>query len=132
MKIVYTAGVWDLLHQKHINFLWESAKLGDLLVVGVVKDKGVFDYKGIWPDQYYTIRMDAIQRLPWVHCVVSQETTDPSENLQRFQPSIMTHGDDWERLKEGHQTLEELGIEYRTIPYTPGISSTILRGRNGT
>jgi cytidyltransferase-like protein len=131
MKIVYTAGVWDLLHYGHLRFLRESAKLGDILVVGVVDCHGVYKYKGIHPEQPARHRMEAIQRLPWVHCVVPQATTDPTDNLYRFRPAIMTHGDDWDRLKAGHETLEALGIEYRTVPYTEGISSTQLRRNHG-
>jgi glycerol-3-phosphate cytidylyltransferase len=131
MRVIYTAGVWDILHRGHINFLHESAKLGDILIVGVVTDRGTEEYKHIWPVQDHYARKEQVSQLPWVTLAVLQDGTDPSDNLRRFRPDIFTHGDDWDRLKEGHETLEELGIEYRTIPYTPGISSTILRGQHG-
>jgi cytidyltransferase-like protein len=132
MNIVYTAGVWDLIHHGHLNFLRESAKLGEILVVGVVSDEGTRNYKGIYPVDAEYQRLETIARLPWVTLAVPQLGTDPSLNLRRFMPDIFTHGDDWDRLKEGHETLEELGIEYRTIPYTQGISSTMLRRYDGT
>jgi cytidyltransferase-like protein len=131
MKLVYTAGVWDILHRGHINFLRESAKLGDVLIVGVVTDRGTEAYKHILPVQDHWTRMEQVRELPWVTFATLQDGTDPSANLRRFLPDIFTHGDDWDRLKQGHETLEDLGIEYRTIRYTPGISSTILRGQHG-
>jgi glycerol-3-phosphate cytidylyltransferase len=126
--VVYTAGVWDLFHRGHLNLLWQSRQLGDVLVVGVVTDRGVVAYKDREPVDNLWERMGKIEDLPWVDMVMEQEGTDPSDNLRRILPDVFTHGSDWERLKEGHETLEELGIEYVSIPYTPGISTTILRG----
>ena len=122
--ITYTAGCWDLLHRGHLNFLWQSKQLGDILVVGVVQDAS---YKGVETAQPAFARRAAIARIPWVDVVVSQAGTDPTEVLERIRPDIMTHADDWTRLKEGHETLERLGIEWVLIPYTEGISSTELR-----
>jgi glycerol-3-phosphate cytidylyltransferase len=126
--VVYTAGVWDLFHRGHLNLLWQSRQLGDVLIVGVVTDRGVLAYKDREPVDNLWERMGKIEDLPWVDMVMEQEGTDPSDNLRRIMPDVFTHGSDWERLKEGHDTLEELGIEYVSIPYTPGISTTILRG----
>lgn len=126
-RICYTAGVWDLLHRGHLNFLWASRQLGDVFVVGVVMDAGVSAYKGIRPVENLQLRVRAIERLGFVDVIVPQRGTDPTENLERFRPDLMTHGSDWARLREGHATLERLGIAYVTIPYTPGISSTQLR-----
>jgi D-beta-D-heptose 7-phosphate kinase / D-beta-D-heptose 1-phosphate adenosyltransferase len=129
--MVYTAGVWDILHRGHLNLLWQSKKLGDVLVVGVVGDVGVRAYKARRPEEALFYRLQRIQRIPWVDVAIEQASTDPTENLRRFLPDIFTHGSDWDRLKQGHETLEELGIEYVTIPYTKEISTTILRSRNG-
>src|SRR5690606_5599488 len=45
MRVIYTAGVWDLLHTGHIRFLQASRALGDRLIVGVVSDDGAAAYK---------------------------------------------------------------------------------------
>jgi bifunctional ADP-heptose synthase (sugar kinase/adenylyltransferase) len=71
--------------------------------------------------------MEAVKRLGFVDVVEIQHTTDPSENLFRFRPDVMTHGDDWTELLEGNDTLAELGIEFVLLPYTPGVSTTLLR-----
>ena len=127
MRIVYTAGVWDLLHRGHLNLLWESKQLGDILVVGVVSDAGTYAYKGAFPAQHSQHRIRAIENFGFVDVVELQVTTDPSPLLERFRPDVMTHGDDWQELRVGQETVARLGIEWKLIPYTPGISSTALR-----
>lgn len=129
MRVIYTAGVFDLLHRGHLNFLWACRELGEILVVGVVSDTGCAAYKGVRPAQNVQMRMAAIARLGFVDVVEMQPTTDPTPLLERFRPDVMTHSDEWTRLLEGHDTLERLGIEWRLIPHTPGISSTVLRDR---
>ncbi len=127
MRVIYTAGVWDLLHHGHLNLLWESKRLGDALVVGVVSDLGCYRYKGVYPKENSLTRKKRIERLGFVDVIVDQRGTDPTEHLERFRPAVMTHGDDWEQLREGHETLARLGIDFHRIPYTKGISSTMLR-----
>ena len=132
MRVIYTAGVWDLLHRGHLNILWESKRLGDVLVVGVVSDAGCLAYKGFAPVQNSQLRIRNIRELGFVDVVELQATTDPTPLLERYRPDVMTHGDDWEELREGQDTINRLGIEWQLIPYTPGISSTVLREkRNG-
>jgi glycerol-3-phosphate cytidylyltransferase len=125
--ICYTAGVFDLLHRGHINLLWRSRQLADILVVGVVSDEGTRLYKDRLPVENLVTRIRNVRQLSFVHVVVEQKTTDPSENLERFYPDMMTHGDDWEKLRQGHETLERMGIEFCLLPYTQGISTTLLR-----
>jgi rfaE bifunctional protein nucleotidyltransferase chain/domain len=127
MRVIYAPGCWDLLHRGHINLLWRAKALGDVLVVGVVSDAGAAAYKGRFPVQNTQARMDAVAGLTFVDCVVFQPTTDPTQLLERFRPDVLVHGDDWAQLREGHETLERLGIEYVALPYTPGISTTLLR-----
>jgi rfaE bifunctional protein nucleotidyltransferase chain/domain len=127
-RVVMTSGVFDLLHRGHLNVLWRSRQLGDLLVVGVVSDAGTAAYKGHFPAQPYDARAAAVRGLECVDLVLHQATTDPSDLLERIRPDVYTHGDDWKRLKVGHETIERLGIEWTLVPYTEGISSTLLRG----
>jgi cytidyltransferase-like protein len=127
MRIIFTAGVCDILHRGHLNMLWESKQLGDVLVVGVVSDAGCLAYKGKMPTQHAQHRIQAIRNLGFVDVVEYQPGTDPTALLERYRPDIMTHGTDWAELKEGHNTLRRLGVEWKLIPYTQGISSTELR-----
>lgn len=127
MRIVYTAGVWDQLHYGHLNFLEAASKQGDLFVVGVVSDLGTLRYKQQIPVESAWARMGSLRGLPFVHVVVEQDDTDPTPMLQRFRPAVFCHADgdgDWSSLR-AH--VAALGIEYMNLPYTPGISSTMLR-----
>ncbi len=125
--VVYTAGVFDMLHLGHLNILRRSAQWGTTLVVGVVTDEGTERYKGRRPVQDERTRLEVVRALPFVDLAILQDGTDPSPVLEVVRPQVMTHGDDWERLREGHETLERLGVRFVTLPYTPGISSTLLR-----
>jgi len=127
MRVVYTAGVWDLLHRGHLNLLWESKQLGDILVVGVVSDAGCNAYKGFFPAQHSQHRMRAIENFGCVDVVELQATTDPTPLLERFRPDVFTHADgdgDWTELRE---RVRAMGAEYVNLSYTPGISSTAIR-----
>lgn len=127
--IVYTAGVFDLLHEGHLNVLKLSKKLGDRLIVGVVSDEGTKAYKGKYPVFSEKQRLAYVRALRWVDFAMVQPTTDPTPVIEIVRPHIMTHGDDWQRLKEGHETLERLGVSFILLPYTQGISSTELRNK---
>lgn len=127
--VVYTAGVFDTLHLGHLNLLRQSKKWGDYLVVGVVSDAGTEAYKGHRPLQDERTRLEVVRALDCVDLAVLQDGTDPSPIVTAIRPQVMTHGDDWERLKEGHETLEQLGVQFVRLPYTPGISSTLIRER---
>ena len=125
-KVVMASGVFDLLHRGHINLLWQARELGDLLVIGIVSDGGTMAYKGRMPVQAWSVRAHAVAQLG-LGLVEYQPGTDPTPLLERFRPDILVHGDDWATLKEGQATVERLGIEWRLVPYTPGISTTQLR-----
>lgn len=126
-RVVMTSGVFDVLHRGHLNHLWMARQLGDMLVVGVVGDSGAREYKGQFPLQPVEMRMRNVARLNFVDVVASQDTTDPTPLLYRYRPSVFCHGDDWQRLIRGQETIDQLGIEFVLLPYTPDISSTLLR-----
>lgn len=128
-KVAFVPGVWDLLHRGHLNLLWRARQMADVLVVGVVWDSGVRAYKGRMPVQNWQLRARNVERLGFVDVVEHQQTTDPTPLLERFRPDMLVHGDDWDRLREGHETLERLGIEFVRLPYTPEVSTSILRER---
>lgn len=127
--VAYTAGVFDMLHIGHLNLLRRSAQWGTTLVVGVVTDAGAERYKGHRPVQDERTRLEVVRALPFVDLAILQDGTDPSAVLEVIRPQVMTHGDDWSKLREGHETLDRLGIRFVSLPYTQGISSTLLRGR---
>lgn len=122
-RIVYTAGIFDLLHVGHLNILHQSRALGEILVVGVVSDEGAMAYKRR-PIQDEQTRLRIIRDLRMVDFAVIQPTTDPTPVLEIIRPEIMTHGSDWKELREGRETLIRLGIRWQLIPYTAGVSTS--------
>jgi rfaE bifunctional protein nucleotidyltransferase chain/domain len=127
-RIVMTSGVFDLLHRGHLNLLRASRALGDKLIVGVVSDDGAAAYKRP-PIQDERTRLEVIRSLVGVDCALLQSTTDPTPLVELVRPDVFTHGDDWERLLRGQETLERLGVAFVRLPYTPGISTSMIRER---
>jgi glycerol-3-phosphate cytidylyltransferase len=119
----YVPGAWDLLHRGHLALLQRARAQCITLVVGVVSDDGVAAYKRR-PIQDEATRLEIVRQLRLVDHVVLQPTTDPTPVLDAIRPDALFHGDDWDKLREGHETLDLLGIDYVSLPYTRGISTT--------
>ena len=84
-KIVYTYGVWDLLHPGHTRLLMRAKELGDFLIVGTVGDGPVKKLKGdLRPVQGFKDRMSNIGFLRFVDAVVFQAEYDPSSVLKKL------------------------------------------------
>lgn len=128
-RVGYVPGVFDLLHVGHLNLLRAARARCQTLVVGVVSDQGTAAYKHRRPWHDEQTRLAVITELRMVDFADLQATTDPSPNLVRWRPDALFHGDDWDRLKEGHDTLRVLGIEFVKLPYTKGICTTEIIGR---
>lgn len=128
-KIVYLPGVWDFLHEGHLNIIEGARRLADILIVGVVSDEGVEAYKGRKPFFDQAHRLRSVSMLRGVNAAILQRTTNPVPEIMSLlpTPNILVHGSDWTRLKEGHEELEKLGIQFVILPYTEGVSSTRIR-----
>ena len=129
-KIVYIGMSADIIHRGHLNIINEASKLGKV-TVGVLTDQAVASYKRL-PHFDYEHRAEIIKNVKGVDKVIPQKTLDYSDNLRLIKPDIVLHGDDWksgvqkEARKKVINTLSEWGGELVEIPYTEGISSTIL------
>jgi phosphoenolpyruvate mutase len=129
-KTVYVAMVGDLLHAGHINILETASKLGSV-IVGVITDEAAVAYKRL-PFLNYEDRVSVVRSVRGVGRVVPQKTLSYEENLRMYRPDYVVHGDDWrggiqaETRRRVIEVLEEWGGEVVEIPYTQGISSTLL------
>lgn len=124
--IVYTYGVFDMLHLGHLNVLRESKKLGNYLVVGVVKDEAVKKKKGSGrPIQDLETRMQIVKALSFVDKVVVQEDFNPAPQLEVYRPQILAKGDDWDYIP-GQEWMEANGGRLVKIPYTNGHSTSSI------
>lgn len=95
-KIVFTNGVFDLLHIGHVRYLQEARALGDALVIGVNADASVKRLKG--PTRPIQSENDRAEILAALACVdfTSIFTEDTPENLIRqVKPDVLVKGGDW-------------------------------------
>jgi len=108
-KVVYTYGVWDLLHPGHINMIKQAKMQGETLIVGVVGDNAVKEKKGNdRPIQTQDDRLEIVSNLKDVDIAVIQDTYDPVPNLEKYQPDILVKGNDWDYIP-GQEWIEKHG-----------------------
>ena len=126
MKTVYIAISADILHHGHINLIKKAAEYGKL-IVGVLTDEAVATYKR-FPVIEFEERKFIIENISGVSEVVPQNTLDYTDNLKKYKPDYVFHGDDW---KEGVQskircdvieTLNEWDGQLIEIPFTEDVS----------
>lgn len=131
LPIVYVGMCADILHKGHINILNEAIKYGSV-IVGLLSDEAIKSYKQS-PLMCYEDRYKILISLRQVDKVVKQKTLDYSFNLQLLKPDYVLHGDDWrigpqEKTRQAVVTLlEKWGGQLIEVPYTKGISSTLLK-----
>lgn len=130
LKSVYVGMSADLVHPGHINIIREASKLGRV-TVGLLTDSAIASYKRV-PIMSWSLRHEVVSALRGVDEVVSQETLDYAPNLIKLRPDFVVHGDDWRegpqrRVRESViETISSWGGTLIEIPYTSGISSTLL------
>lgn len=129
-QTVYLAMSADILHIGHLNIIEEARKYGEL-TVGILTDKAISSYKRL-PHLNYEIRSKTVANIKGVEKVIPQKTLDYTENLIMLKPDFVIHGDDWRtgiqsKVREKViSVLNEWNGELIEIPYTSGISSTML------
>ena len=128
--VVFTNGVFDLLHPGHIRYLQDARSEGDALIVGVNSDRSVTAIKGpsrpITPERE---RAEVLAALACVTAVVLFDEDDPQRIIQRLQPDVLVKGADWaaDRII-GSDTVEARGGRVVRIPLAEGYStSDIIR-----
>lgn len=129
-KNVYVGMSADIIHPGHLNIIREAQKLGRV-TVGVLTDAAIASYKRL-PYLNYEQRSMVVENLKGVDEVVPQTTLDYVPNLELLKPDYVVHGDDWKVgvQKQTRQrvidTLAKWGGQVIDIPYTKGISSTMV------
>jgi len=126
--VVHTAGTYDLFHVGHLNILRKSKELGDILVVAVCSDALSESYKGYKPIIPLTQRVEIIESIIYVDVVIIQEKQHDINQLIEYDVDITTIGDDWkDKYLEGIEWMKKNGKKVVYLPYTQGISSTIIK-----
>ncbi len=92
-KIVYVPLAVDILHDGHINILKHAKKFG-IVVVGLLTDKAIAEYKSI-PYLKYEQRLSIVRNIRFVDEVIKQDEWDYTKNISTLKPDFFVHGDDW-------------------------------------
>src|SRR5215216_1062758 len=126
--IVFTNGVFDLLHPGHVRYLQDARREGDALVVGVNSDRSVQAIKGIGrpinPEQE---RAEVVAALACVDAVVVFDEDNPQQIIDRLQPDVLVKGADWAAdAIIGRETVEARGGRVVRIPLAEGYSSSAI------
>jgi len=134
--VVFTNGVFDLLHPGHVRYLQEARQLGDALIVGVNSDRSVRANKG--PDRPITPESERAEILLALECVDAVAIFDeetPADIIRRIQPDVLVKGADWGPDNiVGRDTVEARGGRVVRMELSPGYSTTelIRRARSGS
>lgn len=127
MVKVYTYACADLLHIGHLRAFQQAKALGDCLIVGVLTDEAIEAYKRK-PIIPFEERLELVASLKCVDQAVRQDDVNPTLNLQRFQPDILVHGDDWTEDFPGADYMRATGKRVMRTKYTPGRCTTQIIG----
>lgn len=128
LTVVFTNGVFDLLHPGHIRYLASARALGDALIVGVNTDGSVRRNKGagrpITPGHE---RAELLASLACVDAVVLFDEDTPAEIVRALEPGVLVKGADWaaDRIV-GRDTVEARGGRVVRIPVEQGHSTTAI------
>jgi D-beta-D-heptose 7-phosphate kinase/D-beta-D-heptose 1-phosphate adenosyltransferase len=125
-RIVFTNGVFDLLHPGHIDVLLGARERGDALAVGVNSDASVKRLKG--PDRPIRSapeRCYVLAALEMVDAVVVFDEDTPLDLINTLEPDVLVKGGDYtEASVVGGVEVRRRGGEVIIIPLTPGHSTT--------
>jgi D-beta-D-heptose 7-phosphate kinase/D-beta-D-heptose 1-phosphate adenosyltransferase len=134
--VVFTNGVFDLLHPGHVRYLQHARSLGDALIVGLNSDRSVRANKGptrpITPEAE---RAEILAALACVDAVAIFDAETPAEIIKRIQPDVLVKGADWAAdAIVGRDTVEARGGKVVRVNIEPGWSTTgiIQKIRAGT
>jgi rfaE bifunctional protein nucleotidyltransferase chain/domain len=129
--VVFTNGVFDLLHPGHVRFLAAARAEGDALIVGINSDRSVAAIKGpgrpVTPEAE---RAELLAALAVVDAVVIFDEETPARIIERLQPDVLVKGSDWpaDRIV-GRQTVEARGGRVVRVRVLPGYSTSGLIDR---
>jgi D-beta-D-heptose 7-phosphate kinase/D-beta-D-heptose 1-phosphate adenosyltransferase len=128
-RVVFTNGVFDLLHPGHIALLEAARQEGDALVVGVNTDASVRRLgKGSErPLAGETARARVLAGLEAVDCVVLFDQDTPLQLIRALAPDVLVKGADYSADRiVGADWVESRGGRVVRVPVVPGFSTTAL------
>ena len=130
-RVVFTNGVFDLLHPGHVRYLRAARDEGDVLIVAVNSDRSVRANKGparpITPEHE---RAEILAGLDCVDAVVIFDEETPADIITAIQPDVLVKGADWAAdAIVGRDTVEGRGGRVVRIAVEQGWSTTAIVNR---
>ena len=126
--VVFTNGVFDLLHPGHVRYLTEARRLGDVLIVGINSDRSVRANKG--PERPINRAEERAEILLGLACVDAAAVFDedtPLSIITQIQPDILVKGADWGPNNiVGREVVEARGGRVVRVDLAEGFSTTNL------
>ena len=125
-KIVFTNGVFDILHKGHVDYLNKAKEMGDILVVGINSDSSTRRIKGdkrpVVPQSDRACVISNLKSVDYV-CIFEEDT--PYETIKMIQPDILVKGADW-KIEDviGKDIVEGRGGKVVTVEFLNGRSTT--------
>lgn len=127
-KIVFTNGVFDILHKGHVRYLTQARALGSALVVAVNSDSSVRRLKGEKrPILAQEDRTELLEALRCVDYVTLFDTDTPVPVIEKVKPAVYAKGGDY-RLKDlpEAQVVGAYGGRVELLPFVDGSSTTSI------
>jgi len=131
--VVFTNGVFDVLHPGHARYLREARALGEALIVGVNSDRSVREIKGTSrPVNPEDERAEVLDALAAVDATVIFDEDTPLALITRVQPDILAKGADWGAdAIVGRAVVEARAGRVVRIALASGYSTSDLIARAG-
>jgi D-glycero-beta-D-manno-heptose 1-phosphate adenylyltransferase len=130
-RLVFTNGVFDLLHLGHVRYLAQARALGDVLVVAINSDRSVRELKGPHRPVFdQNERAEILAALRMVDYVCLFDDISPRRLIATLLPDVLVKGGDYQ-LDEihGREEVEAAGGTVISLPFVPGASTTTLLER---
>jgi len=133
-EIVYTPGVWDLLHMGHLNVIKRAKLCGDHLIVGVCSDLTTEKTKGSLPTINQQSRAELLSALKYVDEVYIYDNPDQITPLSTLNVNVFVVGEEFgnQGVPEHSEALEycsENDIKVTKIKRYKGISTTLIKNK---
>lgn len=127
-SIVFTNGVFDILHAGHVRYLETARGLGDVLIAAVNADASVRAIKGpSRPINAEAERAEMLAALAFVDAVVIFDEETPAAIIELIQPDVLVKGADWNAdAIVGRETVERRGGRVERIALEEGLSTSTI------
>ncbi|HEV8187140.1 MAG TPA: D-glycero-beta-D-manno-heptose 1-phosphate adenylyltransferase [Pyrinomonadaceae bacterium] len=127
-RLVFTNGVFDLLHVGHVRYLEQARALGDYLLVAINSDRTVRELKG--PDRPVFDQAERAEILAALRCVDYVTVFDnisPRSLIEELLPDMLVKGGDYQLDQiHGREEVEAAGGNVISLPFVEGASTTQL------